>query len=113
MVVARFLSIPKPGYPVKAADNLLFQHVRQKLKVTFLLGCFTMSHAMKKDFIYNVTQGCSIYIFDIPKISVLDSKSVYWYDIFTNTDVPKFPIYGVFYAKGLKFFSNSFDTSSH
>ena len=49
MVVTRFLSIPKPGYPVKAADNLLFQHVRQKLKVTFLLGCFAMSHAMKKE----------------------------------------------------------------
>ena len=50
MVVARFLSIPKPGYPVKAADNLLFQHVRQNLKVKFLLGCFAMSHAMKKIF---------------------------------------------------------------
>ena len=59
MVVARFLSIPKPGYPVKAADNLLFQHVRQKLKVTFLLGCFSMSHAMKKDFIYNVTHDAN------------------------------------------------------
>ena len=71
MVVARFLSIPKPGYPVKAADNLLFQHVRQKLKVTFLLGCFAMSHAMKK-ILYTMLHR------NVQSISSIYRKYRYW-----------------------------------
>lgn len=36
-------------------------------------------------------------MFGIPKISVLDSISVYQYGLFNNTDIPKFPIYRDFW----------------